>query len=317
MANLISTTQSRRVYLRPGRRPANAVRRGELSGLFRSDDGGGTWALATESLGLSEAVPSTVPGTFARIRQRRAVFGGMAGGILRSVDGGPTWTLANSPRAAAHRHRAGDLAQLHRGRHSAGRARWKTASCAPRTAAAAGRPGILACWISPSSAWPSRRISARTRRIFAGTETGIFRSTNGGRAWREVDLPIGFETVLSLAVSPAFKQDGTLFAGTESKGLLRSADGGASWLPVGEDIFDGPINGVLLASPRGWAAWMPRFCATVRSGSRATAGQAGRPSWPELSEQGEITALLAPQGLAPGSPVWAGLVGGRVEKGNL
>jgi photosystem II stability/assembly factor-like uncharacterized protein len=149
--------------------------------------------------------------------------------------------------------------------------------------------------------------------VFAGTESGIFRSTNGGRAWREVDLPVGFETVLSLAISPDYKVDGTLFAGTETKGLLMSQDGGSSWRQLGFNVFDGPVNTVAI-SPQyasrkelvvlcSGSAWISRDGGTTWSGL-----------WSEVSAENEISALLAPQGFAPGAPVWAGFAGGEVLK---
>ena len=83
--------------------------------------------------------------------------------------------------------------------------------------------------------------------LFAGTETGIFRSANGGRAWREVNLPSGFETTLSLAISPNYPRDGALFAGTEGHGLLVSNDFGESWTAVGDGALDGPVNSIYLS----------------------------------------------------------------------
>ena len=70
---------------------------GAASGLYRSDDGGQTWQLATASLGLSEAVPCTSLALSPEFAKDHTVFGGMAGGILRSSDGGRAWALANVP----------------------------------------------------------------------------------------------------------------------------------------------------------------------------------------------------------------------------
>ena len=38
--------------------------------------------------------------------------------------------------------------------------------------------------------------------------------------------------ILTLALSPAFATDNTLYAGTEQAGLYRSTDRGASWQPL-------------------------------------------------------------------------------------
>lgn len=88
----------------------------------------------------------------------------------------------------------------------------------------------------------------RDETAFAGTDSGIFRSTNGGRAWREVDFPGDLAPVLSLALSPRFAHDGLLWAGTESCGLYRSTDRGHAWTRVGLDAVDGAVNQILLGA---------------------------------------------------------------------
>jgi len=83
--------------------------------------------------------------------------------------------------------------------------------------------------------------------LFAGVESGLFRSTNGGRAWREVELAVGYEPVVSLALSPHFPEDGHLFVGTETQGLQFSADGGASWTRLGAELIRDPVNSIILS----------------------------------------------------------------------
>ena len=75
---------------------------------------------------------------------------------------------------------------------------------------------------------------------FAGTGSGIYRSENGGRLWRDLIMPAGDETVLSLALADC----GALYAGTEANGLLRSRDEGETWETLLE--AEGAVNGVLL-----------------------------------------------------------------------
>ena len=69
-----------------------------------------------------------------------------------------------------------------------------------------------------SSPWPSRVAN-----LFAGTDRGIFLSTNNGANW----TPAGAFTPSSFAV------DGTtLFAGTNGAGINRSTNNGIDWAPV-------------------------------------------------------------------------------------
>jgi photosystem II stability/assembly factor-like uncharacterized protein len=70
---------------------------------------------------------------------------------------------------------------------------------------------------------------ARDEIAFAGTSTGLYRTINGGRAWREVSFPSETGPILSLGISPFFSQDGTVIAGTEEAGLLYSNDKGKTW----------------------------------------------------------------------------------------
>jgi photosystem II stability/assembly factor-like uncharacterized protein len=85
--------------------------------------------------------------------------------------------------------------------------------------------------------------------VFAATATGIFRSPNGGRAWREVGQPAEAGVVQSLAISPEFSTDGVLYAGTEQGGLFRSDDRGLTWQPAGSTLRDACVNAIVL-SPR-------------------------------------------------------------------
>jgi photosystem II stability/assembly factor-like uncharacterized protein len=134
--------------------------------------------------------------------------------------------------------------------------------------------------------------------LYAGTQSGLFRSTNGGRAWREVHLPGGFEAVLSLAISPDFAKDTTLLAGAENYGLWRSRDGGRTWERVGKSVFAEPINAILLDPeyPR-------KPNSLVLQGSVLFASQDGGETWKLWREAKlagkDITAVYAPMGFGP------------------
>lgn len=98
-------------------------------------------------------------------------------------------------------------------------------------------------WAPPAPAqdWPRREV------VFAGTEEGLYRSPNGGRAWKRVACD---EAVYQfIAVSPQFHTDGIVLAGTESNGLWRSQDGGRTFTQV-ESAPEG-VN-ALCAVADGW-----------------------------------------------------------------
>ena len=60
--------------------------------------------------------------------------------------------------------------------------------------------------------------------VLVATVSGLFRSTNSGRAWREVGLPPGIAPLSALTFVGE-----TLVAGSETQGLLYSPDMGNSW----------------------------------------------------------------------------------------
>ncbi len=147
--------------------------------------------------------------------------------------------------------------------------------------------------------------------LYAGAESGLFRSTNGGRAWKEVPLPAGFDVVLSLAVSPNFAQDNTLFAGTENKGLLVSQDRGKSWRLAGEGTRDQPVNHIIL-SPRA-----PTREIIILHGGTLMISRDGGASWKwwkkKLVGTRNVTAVLAER--VPGGEALIGFEDGSISRG--
>lgn len=79
---------------------------------------------------------------------------------------------------------------------------------------------------------------------FAGTDSTVYHTYNGARAWKATGFPEDAAPALSLAVSPNFASDETLFAGTESQGLFRSTDRGQTWAKL--DLPAACINALTL-----------------------------------------------------------------------
>ena len=68
--------------------------------------------------------------------------------------------------------------------------------------------------------------------IFAGTEGGVFRSTDGGTTWRASSKGLPGDWVMALTVAGP-----DLFAGTYLNGVFRSTDNGATWAQACEGML--------------------------------------------------------------------------------
>jgi photosystem II stability/assembly factor-like uncharacterized protein len=72
--------------------------------------------------------------------------------------------------------------------------------------------------------------SRRPEVVYAGTDLGLYRSDDGGGAWRLLDTPMTGSMVWSLAIDP--RDASVMFAGTgtpSTPGVFRSTDAGTSW----------------------------------------------------------------------------------------
>lgn len=149
--------------------------------------------------------------------------------------------------------------------------------------------------------------------LFVGTRSGIFRSTNCGRAWREVDLPVGCQAVLSRAFSPDFSQDTTLFAGSEKGGLVLSTDAGQTRVRLGRPASSGLING-MYPGPN----FSKKPVLRVLAGGTLLAPRDGGITWKiwprEELTRGDVAAVYATDGFGPKAPVLRGYVDGTIER---
>ncbi|MHC1725369.1 MAG: WD40/YVTN/BNR-like repeat-containing protein [Syntrophobacteraceae bacterium] len=85
-------------------------------------------------------------------------------------------------------------------------------------------------WVPLMEAYPifSLAINPENRRIiYAGTLYGIYKSTDRGENWSQINNGLTGHHVLSLAVDPTKPQ--TIYAGTMGYGVYKSIDGGMSW----------------------------------------------------------------------------------------
>lgn len=86
-----------------------------------------------------------------------------------------------------------------------------------------------------------------TETIYVGTESGIYKSVNGGNDWFAINsgLP-GGAVIQTLAINPV--DTNIVFAGTYGDGLYKSDNGGSDWSASGTGISNAIINCIAINS---------------------------------------------------------------------
>ncbi len=72
--------------------------------------------------------------------------------------------------------------------------------------------------------------------IYAGTDTGIYRSQDGGKQFEQLNSPMNATHVWKIAVDPV--DPNILFAGTRPAALFRSRDGGMTWEQLSVELAE-------------------------------------------------------------------------------
>ncbi len=82
--------------------------------------------------------------------------------------------------------------------------------------------------------------------LYASTNDGIFKSTNGGRSWSKIGagLPLDGEknVVKSIVVDP--RSSNVLWASVYNNGIYRSTDGGSTWRESDNGMSTAPVDGL-------------------------------------------------------------------------
>jgi photosystem II stability/assembly factor-like uncharacterized protein len=199
---------------------------GSNGGVFRSRDGGTSWAPV--NAGLTNPVVSALAvhpfGT-------AIVYAGTnGGGVFRSLDGGESWAPANTGLVN------GVITAL------------AINPVAPTTlyAGATGQ-GVFKS-VNGGESWAPINVGlvnfnittlavspVNPNVVYAGTTgSGVFRSFNAGSSWAAASSGLVNTLVSALAVNPA--TPAILYAGTIGGGVFRSIDGGTTWTPVNSGI---------------------------------------------------------------------------------
>ncbi len=290
----------------PGKRLYFAAR---TSGLCRSEDGI-HWDSLSASFDAPISTSVALPSVFMA-ESSAHVFAGMSGNVIRSTDAGGSWqsvslgapaplvsALAVSPDYARDATLWASTLEDGVFRSEDGGEHWSSWPF--------GLFDLRVLCLALSPAYSADKT------LFVGTETGVYRSSNGGRSWRPVAFPAESAPVLSLTLSPDFALDGVIFAGTEADDLLHSSDRGATWQCLGANAGMSPVNQSLLS---------PQYPAQPHllvqgNGLLFLSRDAGR-TWETLSGnwgKRQVTAVAAPDGIAPRATVLVGLDDGSIAR---
>ena len=209
------------------------------SGLYRSRDGGRNWKSLRTS---DERLTTTAVALSPDYAHDRSLFAAVKGGILRSSDGGDTWfttgfpappplftTIQVSPNFEADgmllagTMEDGVFSSTDRGH------RWQPWNF--------GLFDLSVFCLALSPNWSTDETA------LAGTESGLYRSANGGRAWRFTAFPPTFAPVQCVAwLQDDISNQSLILAGTESHGLLASHDHGELWQRFAEEAIPDAVN---------------------------------------------------------------------------
>jgi photosystem II stability/assembly factor-like uncharacterized protein len=82
--------------------------------------------------------------------------------------------------------------------------------------------------------------------LFLAAHTGLFRSEDGGRSWKKVELSAkqsGFDV---MAVTPDPKEPKTIYVATHEAGIFKSTDGGTTWKEINTGLGGPDVHGLAI-----------------------------------------------------------------------
>ena len=94
------------------------------------------------------------------------------------------------------------------------------------------------------SFFPIQRARANPGAIYAATNNGVFKSTDGGARWTVANSGLAGIDVFSLAIDPS--SPATLYAGTLGRGVFKTTNGGQSWTSANFRLIDSLVFSIAI-----------------------------------------------------------------------
>ena len=263
------------------------------NGVYRTSDGGASWSAASSGLAAAtiRAFASGASGTFAATDDH---------GVYLRTTGGAGWTPVNTGLTNTNiRSLAVSGGNTFAGTEGGGvflstndGASW---SAAGSGLTASSIRALLTLQSAGALALKHRGSASPGASVFAGTEAGVFLSTDNGTSWSAASTGLTSSDILSLGASGT-----NLFAGTNGAGIFLSTDNGSLWNAVNSGL--GELHVRAIASVAGEI-----FAGTDGGVFRSTTGGS---LWSAV-DTGLTTAQILSLSVS-GTNLFAGTAGGGV-----
>jgi len=216
----------------------NPLFTGTKGGIFKSDDGGGSWGESHSGIPVDAEGKREIKVIIADLQNPQILYAGAKNGVFKSGDQGAAWAPKSTGIGADNKGNTEikegsfvvhptDSDILYAGtknglfRSVDGGENWTLVQKDLFPTHPDGDHEVKSLLLDP----------ANPLILYAGTRDGFFKSADGGATWTRTDTGIdadleGRKEVKSLAIDPASPK--TLYAGTRA-GVFKTTDGAATW----------------------------------------------------------------------------------------
>jgi len=206
---------------------------------YKSTDGGSNWQISSNGL------PAVfwVTGAFNPTNNNEFYVGG-AQGVYKTVDGGGSWAPANSGFEELW---AGGIV---------------IDPTNPAVVYAATEGGGVFKSTNSGTSWQqvnsgltdliAKRLAMHptdAQRLYLGTQTGVYRSINGGASWTDVWPGASGNVPDTVQVRAIVATQTAVFIGTRKHGVFFSNEGTFKWFELNEDLEEPFINKLAFDDP--------------------------------------------------------------------
>lgn len=219
-------------------------------GIYKSTDLGSIW---TKTTGAPSRITRILPGA----SRGSTLFAGTPSGLYTSTDNGSTWAALNTAFSTSPVYAIVRPAALPATLYVAtdqgvytstdSGSTWTARNTGLQTDGTLG-PYVRALAVDPDT--PATLYCATYSG--SGQDADVYRSTDSGASWTQMNRELSNTTVLSLAFDPA--DSSIAYAGTSTLGVLKSTTSGLSWTEANEGLLTTAVR-CLAVNPDSAPVW--------------------------------------------------------------